>query len=128
MDWKKIGKILDLVASEVKRQDGTVWKASASELQSQYNEMPFWILLYEDSDLQNVHRVFQKIVRPHFSEIKPVKITVAYLMMVDGQKIQTDYLEGEGEIMNDQHLMGRRPTSMGMGDFIVFKGMNSTRS
>lgn len=128
MDWKKVSEIYDLLASEVQRQDGAVWKASACELQSQYNEMPFWILLYEDSDLQNVHRVFQEIVGSHFNEINPIKITIAYLMVVNGDKIQTDYLEGEAEIMNNQHLIGRRPTSMGAGDFIIFSGMDSTRS
>ncbi len=90
--------------------------------------MPFWILLYENSDLQNMHRVFQEIVGSHFNEINPIKITVAYLMVVNGEKIQTDYLEGESEIMSSQHLMGRRPTLMGAGDFIIFSGMDSTRS
>lgn len=128
MNRKRVGEVCDLLANEVQRQDGVAWKASACELQCQYNEMPFWILLYENSDLQKVHGAFQEIVEPHFKEISPINITVAYLMVIDGEKIQTDYLEGESEIMNRKYLMGRRPSSMGTGDFIVFSGMDSTRS
>lgn len=127
MDWTKIDAIHDTLTAEVRKQDGIAWKASASELQSQYNELPFWILLYEDAHLEGVHRVFQGIVSQYFDAIKPVKLTVAYLMVVNGEKFQTDYMEGESEIMSGQHLMGHRPTSMGSGDFAVFKGMDSTR-
>ena len=107
MDWKKVSEIYDILASEVQRQDGAVWKASACELQCQCNEMPFWILLHDDSDLQNVHRVLQGLVGSHFNEINPIKITVGYLVVVDGEKIQTDHLEGESEIMSNQHLTAR---------------------
>ena len=127
MDWTKINAIHDVLMAEVRKQDGAAWKASASEMQSQYNELSFWILLYEDAQLAEVHGIFQGIVSQYFDAIKPVNLTVAYLMVVKGEKIQPDYMEGESEIMRDQHLMGHRPTSMGMGDFVVFKGMDSTR-
>lgn len=127
MDWTKINAIHDVLMAEVRKQDGAAWKASASEMQSQYNELSFWILLYEDAQLAEVHGIFQGIVSQYFDAIKPVNLTVAYLMVVKGEKIQTDYMEGESEIMRDQHLMGHRPTSMGSGDFVVFKGMDSTR-
>ena len=74
MDWTIINKIHDHLIDAVQAQDGKVWKESASELHSQYNEMPFWVLLYEDSDVNEVHKVFKSIVSPHFGDIDPVQI------------------------------------------------------
>lgn len=127
MDWNKINEIHKIIANEARKQDGAAWKASASEIQSQYNEMPFWILLYEDSNLQVAHDLFREIIGPYIEVSNPVKCTVAYLIVVNGEKIQIDYMEGEDEILNNKQPMGCRPTSMGLGDFAIFKGMDSAR-
>jgi hypothetical protein len=43
-----------------------------TELHSPNFEMPFWVLLYEDSDLDAAHKAFKAVVQPHFGAISPI--------------------------------------------------------
>jgi hypothetical protein len=113
MNWTEINKIHDDLVATVKAQEGTIWKESASELHSEYNEMPFWILLYEDSDVAAAHKIFKDIVSPYFISISPVNCTVAYTILKEDEEIQVDFLNDNNEIIEagDTMSLGEFPVS-----------------
>jgi hypothetical protein len=67
-----------LLLNELAIVDGTIWKEVVGEVQPQYNEVVFWILLYEDSDLQLAHEKFCEIVAPQIDNLAPLQIALFY--------------------------------------------------
>ena len=53
--------------------NGTFWKEAVGELQSQYNEIVLWVLLYEDANLSQTHAALRETLRPHLDALKPLQ-------------------------------------------------------
>jgi hypothetical protein len=61
-DWDRINRIHDTLVEGARQLDGGPWKESAGELHADYNEMPFWILLYDDTPPMQAHEAFRRLV------------------------------------------------------------------
>ena len=62
--------------------NGTHWKEAIGELQSQYNEIVIWALLYEDGDLLPTHAALCETLRPHMAALAPLQIVLFYEVAV----------------------------------------------
>ena len=61
--------------------DGTTWKESAGELQAP--DMVVWILLFEDSDLEQAHRDFYSVISSQNNIIESLNFVVYYTLTTD---------------------------------------------
>lgn len=77
-----------------------LWREVQGEFHSMYDEIPTWILLYEDSDLRECHEAFVKIVEPFMAEALPVQFTVSYSIRKGPFEIAVDFLNDNEEILN----------------------------
>lgn len=64
--------------TELTENCGGPWKEFWCEAQSQSNEIVFWILLYEDSNLKETHKVFCDILARYADTLKPLQATLSY--------------------------------------------------
>lgn len=64
--------------------NGKFWKEAVGELQSQYNEIVLWILLYEDGDLLETHAALRETLRPHMDALAPLQIVLLYEIVIEG--------------------------------------------
>lgn len=126
MDWDRINRIHDTLLEGIRRLDGGPWKESAGELHSEYNEMPFWILLYDDTPPMQAHEAFRRLVTPYIDQIEPVKITVAYRRLTATTDVFVDFLQGKTEIMAATSV-GQRPDSAPRSTSTVFRSADSRR-
>lgn len=63
---------------ELVRLNGSAWEDVRGELHLHYDEMPTWIVLGEDHDLDAAHRAFVDVIRPYLAEMGRVNFTVSY--------------------------------------------------
>lgn len=101
---KKAGlaPILSLVKaalSELASHNGTHWKEARGELHSQYNEIPIWVLLYEDSDLVQTHKALCETLRPHMEGLAPLQIWLCYEVVV-GDRASAAILRGNDAVFS----------------------------
>lgn len=73
-------KEIEMALSE---HNGGPWKEFLCEVHSQFNEMVFWVLLYEDSDLKKTHKVFCDILAPRVDSMKPFQASLDYFKFID---------------------------------------------
>jgi hypothetical protein len=92
---------------------GRHWQDVQGELQLSHNEMPTWILLYQDSDPAEAHRVLRDILAPCMDEIAPVQFTVSYAMLTDAFDITIEALMDNDEILGalDRPGFGKVPST-----------------
>jgi|GEM_PF-6547368 len=126
MDWNRINRIHDKMLEGARQLDGGPWKEAAGELHSDYNEMPFWILLYDDSQPMQAHEAFRRLVAPWIDRIEPVQITVAYRRLTDTTDVFVDFLQGKAEIMAATSV-GQRPETRPRSAVTVFCSADSRR-
>jgi hypothetical protein len=79
---------------------GRYWQEVQGELQLSHNEMPTWILLYQDSDVAESHQVLRDILAPYMEQIDPVQFTVSYTMLTDAFDITVETLMDNDEILD----------------------------
>jgi hypothetical protein len=78
---------------------GVHWHEVQGELQLSHQEMPTWILLYEDSDLRQAHQALRDILAPFMDQIAPVQFTASYTMLTDAFDITVETLMDNDDIM-----------------------------
>lgn len=100
LDWKRINPIHDAFLERVRAETGRSWKTASGELHSHYLEMPFWIVLDDDADVDAAHAVFREIVRAAIPDIEPVQCTVSYTVVTDGKR-RHHFLETNAEILDE---------------------------
>ncbi len=71
------------IQTELTEHCGAPWKEVWCEAHPQFNEMVFSILLYEDSDLKEAHKVFCHILARHVDAMRPLQAHVAYDKFTD---------------------------------------------
>jgi hypothetical protein len=79
---------------------GVHWQAVQGELQLSQNELPTWILLYQDSDLRKAHHVLRDILAPCMGQVDPVQFTVSYTLLTDALDITVASLMDNDEILD----------------------------
>lgn len=80
-----LAKMLSLTRAALKdlaARNGTFWKEAVGELQSQYNEIPIWVLLYEDGDILKTHAALCETLRPHMAALAPLQIVLFYELVI----------------------------------------------
>ncbi len=92
---------------------GRYWQDVQGELQLSHNEMPTWILLYQDSDPVEAHRVLCDVLRPYMEQADPVQFTVSYTMLTDAFDITLESLMDNDEILDalDRPGFGKVPST-----------------
>lgn len=99
LPWPRINSAHDDMRARLEQQNGTLWKEVVTELHSPNLEMPFWILLYEDGDIEQAHSAFKSVVQAHTALIAPVQCTVAYVILTETAEISVDFLNDTSEIL-----------------------------
>lgn len=55
---------LDNILANLNQFTGTSWKEVAGENHDMFNELPIWILLYDDSDLEEARQAASSVIAP----------------------------------------------------------------
>jgi hypothetical protein len=129
-DFQKILDIRRKTLQALKAHDGREWKEAQGELHSQHKEIPSWILLYDDSDLQQCHKVFAEIVMPFMPEMEGFQFTVSYKLMTEDEETFVDFLSDNDEISsayNDLTSLGFSPSTKKRGEQNIFESKDSSR-
>lgn len=129
LDWGPINRLHDAIIIALQRHDGRLWKESLSELHAPNLELPVWILLYEDGDVEKAHLEVQKILEPHLAGLGPVNCTLSYTILTETEEIQVDFLDGNAEIAEtlDKRPLGARPMVDPRSGSGIFRSDNSRR-
>ncbi len=129
---ENIKEIMSIHKQLVKRMasfNGSIWKEVAGEVQSQYNEIVYWILLFDDSDLQIAHSKFCKITEPNIHKIYPLQIALFYYMITEDKVYCIDRLIGNETVFSAMHdgELGSNGYPMSNDARIFFKSTDSKR-
>jgi len=71
------------ILQELSDHCGGPWKEVLCEAQPRYNEMVFWVLLFEDSNLREAHQIFCNILGRHVDNMKPLEAHLSYDKFTD---------------------------------------------
>jgi hypothetical protein len=108
--------------------NGTYWKEAVGELHSQNNEIPIWVLLYEDVDILETHAMLCKTLRPHMAALAPLSIVLFYKIMI-GDSVFTATLYGNEAVfsagLDDKIDLKWVPSERGLGT--IFTSRDSKR-
>jgi hypothetical protein len=107
----RLVNIRQITLAEMRLSIGQHWREVQGELQLSHNEMPTWILLYEDSDLPAAHRALCDILAPYMDEVAPVQFTVSYTLLTEAFEITLDTLMDNDDILGalDRPGFGKMP-------------------
>ena len=79
---------------------GKLWKEVRGELHAHYDEMPTWILLYDDSDLSECLARAQGILSQFMSRIAPVEFTLSFEVLDESDAVAYPPMIDNDEIMS----------------------------
>ena len=120
----------DLIVN-LSSQNGITWKEIHGEIHAEYGEVPFWILMYEKSDINQVLDEFRKLTSSFRFLIGEKQMTVAFReFSEDGHEmIFHDMLETNEEIERGRGdwILGSSPSSRPFDGNSVFVARNSKR-
>lgn len=95
--------------------EGSAWKEVRAELHFHYNELPVWVLLYEDSDIDASHSVFKRAVVPFIEALGEIQLTLNYFIIKGGERYHrdmltttSDILSASGEALGEWHKQSNR--------------------
>jgi hypothetical protein len=128
---KNLEAVFDELVVKLTNRNGKSWKEIRGEIHPQYNEIPFWILMYQNSDIGQVMEEFRKIVSAYKDLIGSLQMTVAFReFSEDGSEmIFHDFLETWDDIDRGKGdwPLGSRPTRRTFDGSSVFDARNSER-
>lgn len=91
------------IRTKLALSNGKEWDLSLGELQLQYGEACFWILLKNKSEAQQALKRFREVVGPFQEKWPQIKFTVSFSSHEGKDDISIDFLEGD-EIQDDTKL------------------------
>jgi predicted deacetylase len=105
------------------------WKEFYSEIHIDLNEIVFWILLYEDSNVIEAHREFCKTLQKRTKDLSSLVIHVTYYFYEDEQGYYYNTLKGEEAIFSaiENGFLGKKRYSIESENILVFNANNSKR-
>lgn len=130
VDLETIRRIRAKTLQLLNSHDGKEWKESVGELHAQFNEIPTWILVYDDSDLSQCHEIFTEIVKPFFEKSSGYNFTVKYVMILGENQIFLDFLANNQEILEaclHSDKIGSMPIRDERSERDTFRSTNSAR-
>ncbi len=111
------------ILQELTEQSGGPWKEVWCEPQPQFDEMVFWVLLYEDSDLKETHRVFCDILARHVDNMRPLQAALAYHKLTDEGVLLVESMVG-----NETVFASLSKNELGTVSYEVREGKSVYRS
>ena len=122
-----VTEVFQTLLSTLKTHEGEYWKEVQGELQLANEECPFWVLLFEDSDLAQSHSIFAKTIRPVMQQVEPLQFTVAYKILKDDFDITLDTFMDNDEILDADGSadIGSIPDITKRGPLTPFYSQNS---
>ena len=88
------------ILQELSGRSGGPWKEVCAETHPQYNEMVFWVLLYEDSDVKEAHKVFCDIFARHVEAMKPLQAYLTYEKLTEDGKLVVERMKGNEAVFS----------------------------
>lgn len=88
------------ILHELSEHIGGPWKEVWCEAQPRHNEMVFWILLYEDSDLEETHRAFCGVLMRHIDSMRPLEAQLCYEKFTSEGLLLVDLLRGNEAVFS----------------------------
>ena len=70
---------------DLKQTRGKWWKEIIGEAHIQYDEAAFWVLLYDDSIVEETHSYLLKRLAPYERGIKPMNLYISYEAIIDNK-------------------------------------------
>jgi hypothetical protein len=98
--------------------NGTYWKEAVGELHSQNQEIPLWVLLYEDSNLLEAHKALCRTLRPHIEGLAPNQIVLFYEIIV-GDNVSFAKLHGNESVFSGKIDLRWIPSERGASTVFV---------
>ena len=102
---------------------GGPWKEFWCEVHSQFNELVFWLLLYEDRDLKETQKVFCDILASRVDSMKPLQAAIAYEKFTYEGLFCVETLGGTRN-GNDAVLAALKDDSLGGSGCLMSAGSN----
>jgi hypothetical protein len=91
------------IRAQLARSDGKEWDLSLGELQLQYDEACFWILLKDKNEARQALERFRDVVGPFQKKWPGINFTVSFNAHEGDNDISIDFLEGD-EIQDNGKL------------------------
>lgn len=98
-DIYALGRVQDAALAALRALNGQFWKEVEGEFHLDYNEMPMWALLYEDSDVRESHHAFCETLEPHMADMAPFNFTVSYYIVSSALFKTVAFLNDNADIM-----------------------------
>ncbi|MGI9385876.1 MAG: hypothetical protein ACR2OX_00455 [Methyloligellaceae bacterium] len=113
----------------LKKLEGSAWKEVQGELHSQYNEMPVWVLLYEDGDPLEAWASFRDAVAPYLDKIAPLQLTASFSYFEGDKEVHVEFLQDSQAVMHgpEHWSFGEYASSEPRRDVTIFSSRNSKR-
>lgn len=97
---RKMVQIRRQSLEQVRKHVGQLWKEVQGEYHGVYDQLPTWVLLYDNSDIQKSHAGFVDIVAPYFPIMGTTNFTVTYCLITNGRRWDIEYLGSNQEILD----------------------------
>lgn len=126
-DPSELQKSFEHCLGKARSYEGSLWREVQAEIQAGHGEIPFWVLLYEDSDLPTCHKAFVDAVKPLMDDFEPMQVTVAYKIFKDGLEVTIDTLMDNDEVIEalDGPSLGTMPDVAKLEGPNVFRATES---
>jgi hypothetical protein len=82
------------VLADLKEFDGKFWLRILGQTHWQYNELPFWVLLADRSQIETAISVMQPLLRP-LQDDSGADVTISFITFDAGQDCSHAYFKGE---------------------------------
>ncbi len=116
------------ILQELSEHSGGPWKEVYCEAHPQFNEMVFWVLLYEDSNLKETHKLFCGILAPHIENMKPLEAFLSYQRFTDEGRHLVERLKGNEAIFSALKKDKLEGSAIHLGETTgVFRSTDSKR-
>jgi len=111
----------------LKAEEGLFWREVQLELQAHYEEIPIWILLFEDSDLHESHFRLAEILKPWMEVIAPVQFRVSYTILKGPLEITLETAMSNDEILEGLNSLdfGKYPQVSERSELTMFDSKDS---
>lgn len=88
------------VLKELAQHKGHAWKEVYCEVHPQFSEMVFWVLLYEDYNLHESHKIICNVLEKYIERISPTPAALSYDMFSSGSRFCVERLKGNEDVVS----------------------------
>jgi len=100
MDIDSLFRTFNAALSCLKSDESGLWKEVQGEMQADYNEAIFWILLYDDTDIKLAHAKLVEVLMPFLDGLKPLELAIFYSGLTRTETISEARLVGTQAVLD----------------------------